>query len=272
MEGLPGLTAARPPLVHGRETMEPLEYHRPKTLAEALALLKRGRPLGGGTDLTPRRLSLTSVVDLQELGLDEVRESDGDLHLGAAVRLQRLVEAGAGVPAALVEACGREATLNLRNMGTLAGTVVSADGRSPLATVLLALDAQVILEPGSEALPLEALLDLREGGLAGRLIVAFDIPAADFVAYEQVARAPADRPLVCAAVARIRGRKGFRIALGGHGSRPISLQASKANPQAASEAARLAYAGAGDAWASAEYRAGVAGVLVRRLMEQAVER
>ena len=50
--------------------MPPLEYSRPGTLAEALALLQHGVPLAGGTALTANRRSLQAVVDLQDLGLD----------------------------------------------------------------------------------------------------------------------------------------------------------------------------------------------------------
>lgn len=252
--------------------MDPLEYHRPKTMEQALRLLQRGELLGGGTDLVPRRLRLTSVVDLQDLGLDEMQESPDGLRIGATVRLQQLVKAGDRVPAALAEACRLEAALNLRNMATLAGTVVAADGRSPVATVLLALDAQVTLQPGDETVSIDSLLDRRGEGLRGRLIVALTLLAADYAAYEQVARAPTDRPLVCASVARLHGRPEFRVALGGSGLRPLALVMERPDPRAAAEAAALACAEAGDAWASAEYRSAVAAVLVRRLMEKGVGR
>lgn len=252
--------------------MDPLEYHRPKSIDEALTLIQRGQPLAGGTELVPRRLRLTSVVDLQDLGLDEIQETPDGLSIGATVRLQRLVEAGGHIPAALAEACRQEAALNLRNMATLAGTVVAADGRSPVAAVLLALDAQARLQPGDETISIDSLLDRRAEWLKGRLIVALTLPTADYAAYEQVARAPMDRPLVCASVARLRGRPEFRVTLGGFGLRPLALIAERPDPRAAAEAAALAYAEAGDAWASAEYRSAVAGILVRRLMENGVGR
>lgn len=252
--------------------MESLEYHRPKTIEEALRLLARGQPLAGGTHLVPRRLRLTSVVDLQDLGLDEIQDTSDGLRIGATVRLQRLVEAGERVPAALVEACRLEVALNLRNLATLAGTVVAADGRSPVATVLLAMGAIASIEPGDERVPMDSLLDRRGEGLRGRLIVALTVPAVEFAAYEQVARAPTDRPLVCASVARQYGRSEWRIALGGFGPRPLALVAKHPDPRAAAEAAAVAYAEAGDAWASAEYRSAVAAILVRRLLEKGVQR
>ena len=53
--------------------MKPLEYPRPKSMEEALPLLRHGSPLAGGTWLTPRRARLDRVVDLQDLDLDGMR-------------------------------------------------------------------------------------------------------------------------------------------------------------------------------------------------------
>lgn len=253
--------------------MSPLEYCRPKSLSEAVALVRHGRPLAGGTKVTPRRREIRAVVDLQDLDLDGLEFEKDDLLVGATVKLQTLVAAGDRIPMALAEACRREAGLNLRNMATLAGTIVSADGRSPIVTTLLALGTRGLLEPGDEDLSLDDLLDRRGEGLAGQLIVSFSIPWPAHLAYAQVARAPADRPLVCAAVAGPGGKRShpqYRVALGGFGSRPIVIQVKKGDPEGAAEAARSAYASAGDAWASAEYRSSVAGVLVHRLLKEAV--
>jgi probable selenate reductase FAD-binding subunit len=264
----------------GRRAMTPLDYFRPKSIDEALKLLQRGLPLGGGTALTPRRRQLPAVVDLQGLGLDALECKDNRIIAGAALTLQKLAEAGEPVPAALAEACRREAGLNLRNVATLAGALVTCDGRSPLATVLLAMGAEAVLEPGSEVISLDNLLDRRAEEMSGRLIVSFHIPCPRHLGYEQVGRSPADLPLVCAAVATLPGKgkqAQYRVALGGFGKRPIRLLGAEAAAsqegklEAAAEAARLAYAGADDAWASAEYRSAVAGVLVRRLLAEAVD-
>ena len=236
-------------------------------------MVRHGRPLAGGTKVTPGRRAIRALVDLQDLDLDGLEFEEDHILAGATVKLQSLVAAGDRIPAALVEACRQEAGLNLRNMATLAGTIVSADGRSPIVTTLLALGTQGFLEPGGEELSLDDLLDRRGEGLAGRLIVSFRIPRPAHLGYEQVARAPADRPIICAAVARLGGkhsRPEYRVALGGFGPRPITLQAEKGDPERGAEAARSAYASAGDAWASAEYRSSVAGVLVGRLLREAV--
>lgn len=257
----------------GKE-MSPFDYHRPKKLDEAIPLLDRAQPLAGGTSLTPRRRELSAVVDLRELSLDGFRVDDSRLTFGAALRLQAIVETGEDVPGVLREACRREASWNLRNMATLGGTVVVADGRSPLLTVLLALEAKVNLEPGGEAVDLDLLLEDREAKLSGRLITDLHLVRPDPLLYEQVARSPADRPLVCVAVARLAkggDEEDFRVTLGGFGGRPVRvLEAEEAlqgsgDAEAAAKAARGRYLKAGDEWASAAYRSEVAGVLTRRL-------
>jgi probable selenate reductase FAD-binding subunit len=258
-------------------SMSPFEYHRPKTLDEALELLQRGVPLAGGTALTPKRRQVPAVIDLQELGLDGLELGQEVVSAGAAIKLQRLVEAGNSLPAALIGACHLEASPNLRNMATLGGTIMSCDGRSPLVTALLALDAELQLEPGNQRLSLEALLDQRAKSKKTRLItkVQFKMPLE--MGYDQVSRSPADFPLVCLAVAKQpMGKKGFaiKIAVGGHGGHPIRLkQAEKAldsgaSAEQAAEEAGKAYASAGDQWASREYRAHVATVLTRRLLTE----
>ncbi|HEY43007.1 MAG TPA: hypothetical protein G4O11_03395 [Anaerolineae bacterium] len=259
--------------------MCPFEYHRPKTVAEALELLDRGVPLAGGTELTPRRDEVPAVVDLQELGLDYIELRDDIFVIGAAAKLQAMVENEELLPSALREACRLEASLNLRNMATLGGTIMSADGRSPVVTVLLAMEALVVLEPGSEAVSLEELLEQRDQANHRRLITELKLKRPEILRYEQVSRAPTDRPIVCVAVARLPSEgseKGYRVVLGGLGSTPIRIQkaetslAEEEDINAAAEAARQAYASADDVWASGEYRSHTAGVLVKRLTTEMI--
>ncbi len=244
-----------------------LEYHRPASLEQALELLQRAAPLGGGTVLTPNRRGLQGVIDLALLGLDRIERREGQIELGAATRLQRLLEAE--LPAELQRVCRLEAGWNLRNQATVAGSIVSADGRSPLATMLLALQAQLHLEPGSETAALDAYLEDRP---PDRLITVLRLAVPDQLIYDQVARAPADRPQVCVAAAELDGK--LRVALGGFGQRPLLIAAEWSVEESAversAEAAAEAYADADDAWASGEYRAAAAAALARRAVAQVV--
>lgn len=237
--------------------------------------------MSGGTTLAPRVRALASVVDLQDLGLDALEMTEKSLIAGACVTLQSLAEIEDPLLGALAHACRLEAGWNLRNAATLAGTLVSADGRSPLVTTLLALDSRVVLQPGDDEVNHDELLSGRESAELPRLITTISITRPRWLAYEQVARAPADRPIVCAAAAGIEPEAGpgqLRVALGGYGARPILVAVIGGKVELESVAEELgglavgAYSQADDAWASAEYRSEVAGVLVRRLIRQGVAR
>ncbi len=249
--------------------MTPPEYVRPMTIPEALAALKGGTALAGGTTVARRTRGVARLVDLQALGIDRLQIEGDRIRMGAMLRLQPMVEAE--LPEALREACRREAGLNLRTMASLGGTLLTCSGRSPLATALLGLHAQIRMEPGPQQWSLDDLLARRSSLPAGQLLtsVAFQVPLA--IAQSAVARSPADRPIVCAVVARLAGRvPSFGVALGGFGSRPILLPEAElalaaGDVHSAADAARAACAGAQDEWASAEYRAEVAAISIHRL-------
>ena len=239
-------------------------YYRPTTLDEALALLAwpepPAMPLGGGTVLNAPRHHAgegnIAVVDLQALGLNAINAGADQMQVGATATLQALLEHPAVLPA-LRRVLELEATINLRQMATLAGRLVTADGRSPLATALLALDARLTWEPGTITTGLGDWLPLRGQKRPGLLITQVSWSQGAALAFETIARTPADRPLVClAAAAWPSGRT--RIALGGHGAAPV-LAMDGPEPGGAETAARAAYSQAEDAWASAEYRQEMAG-------------
>lgn len=244
------------------------EYHRPSTLEEALALLARTDletvPLAGGTALQKNTPAPLAVVDLQALGLNTLVPQGKVLSIGATVTLQALLDTP-GLPDGLYAALRHEASYTLRHMASLAGSLVACDGRSPLATALLALDASLTFaqhaaRPTSQ--PLGNFLPLRERH--GRLITAITLPANVRLAYEYVARTPADLPIVCVALAQWPSGR-TRLALGGYGAAPL-LAMDGPEPGGLEAAARNAYAAAGDEWASAEYRREIAAVLAKRCL------
>jgi len=252
--------------------MPPLEYYRPSTLAEALSLLQHGVPLAGGTALTANRRSLQAVVDLQDLGLDTLEISESGFRFGATLPLQALVAAAERLPPTLVRVCRLEAGWNLRNQATLGGTLFSGDGRSPLLTTLLALGAELEGDGGDARTALTELLPLRSAHSPIGLITAIHAPRPDRLAYEQVGRSPADLPQVCAAAAYFGKSDELRVAVGGYGQHPLLVHQAFGEPsrslETAVQAARQAYSNASDAWASAEFRAAVAGTLVSRVVRE----
>jgi CO/xanthine dehydrogenase FAD-binding subunit len=250
------------------------EYHRPQTLEEALRLLSRPdtHPLGGGTWLNLPHDESFEVVDLQALGLNKILKIDEKLEIGATVTLQTLLESP-HTPEALKQTIKLEAPLNLRNMGTVAGTLVACDGRSPFMTAMLALDAKVTMDDGrqtttdrpqSSIYGLGDLLPLRNEVLYGRLITKLEIPLNVKLAFETIARTPADKPIICAALAQWPSGR-TRLALGGWGGSP-SLAMDGNDASGVEIAARNAAHDTVDEWASAEYRREMAGVLAKRCL------
>jgi putative selenate reductase FAD-binding subunit len=240
-------------------------YHRPKNLKETLDLLKQPDtfPLGGGTLLSKPGPAPIQVVDLQALGLDTLTLKGNTLEIGATVTLQQLLEAP-NIPDALKAAIKLEAPLNIRNTATVAGTMVAADGRSTFTTVMLALDAKVILAGEESPISLGEFLPLRPDNVRGKLITGFEIPLNIKMAFETVARTPADKPIVCAALAGWHSGR-TRLALGGYGKVPL-LAMDGTESEGLESAARNAFHEAADEWGSAEYRMDVAATLAKRCL------
>lgn len=246
-----------------------IEYHRPDKIEDALKLLGRPEPvtvpLGGGTILNQPSEMAVAVVDLQTLGLSLIKPGGRTIKIGATASLQDLVnepELQQGLKAAILH----EATYNVRQVATVAGALVSANGRSPFAAAMLALSPELILQPGDEKILYGEILPSREARLPGRLITEVSIPLNVKLAYEYVARTPADLPIVCAAVAQWSSGR-TRVALGGFGYSPL-LAMDGPNSQGAEIAARDAYSEAGDQWASAAYRSDVAATLTKRCLDE----
>lgn len=248
-------------------------YHRPKTLEEALKLLTHpgAVPLGGGTLLSHGTADPVEAVDLQLLGLDTLAKKGNDLQLGAALTLQSLLESDL-CPEALKRALKLEAPINIRNMATVAGTLVAGDGRSTFATVLLAMDVKIEireLESGeliakTNNVGIGEVLPLREQ-LQGKLITMITAPLNVKFAFEYVARTPSDKPIVCVAAARwASGRT--RMAVGGYGKSPMLAMDGTSSDDAVT-AARNAFHEATDDFGSAEYRMDAAATLAKRCME-----
>jgi CO/xanthine dehydrogenase FAD-binding subunit len=168
------------------------------------------------------------------------------------------------LPPSLLQTIELEATYNLRQVASVAGTLVAADGRSPFTTSMLALDAMLNILPGDEQVSLGNILPFRGERLRGRLISQVSLSLNARLAYEYVARTPADRPILCAAVAFWPSGR-MRLALGGFGAAP-TLAFDGMDDIGLDLAAQSACSQAGDEWASAEYRQEIAGVLSRRCL------
>ena len=251
------------------------EYYRPQKLKDALDLLARkdlsALALGGGLYINEVIKDPVAVVDLQDLGLTEIKKGGKTLTLGGALTLQGLLDSGFAIPA-LEKAIKHQESYNRRQVATLAGTIAACGGRSPIIGALLALDAELELAAagnGPQTRLLGDILPLRDEILAGRLITAVRLPTEVQAAYHYAARSPADLPIIgAAAVQWPSGRT--RVVLLGYGDAP-KMVFDGPDAIGADLAARDAYAEAGDQWAGADYRSATAAVLVRRCLEEFAE-
>ncbi|MCH8310167.1 MAG: xanthine dehydrogenase family protein subunit M [Chloroflexi bacterium] len=130
------------------------DYHAPTSVADALALLDQhgedAKLLAGGHSLIPLmkiRLAEPSVlIDLGKIDtLSYINERDGGLAIGAMttyseIAASELVQARAPV---LADASGQVADNQVRNRGTIGGSLSHADPAGDLPAVILALAAQM---------------------------------------------------------------------------------------------------------------------------------
>lgn len=131
------------------------EYAAPRSLSEAIGLLKSGgegaKVVAGGQSLIPllklRLASPTLLVDINRIpGLEYVRESGGFLRLGALTRMAS-VEASDLLKdrhAIIHDASTVIADPLVRNLGTVGGNISHGDPANDLPAVMLALRAEFV--------------------------------------------------------------------------------------------------------------------------------
>jgi CO/xanthine dehydrogenase FAD-binding subunit len=254
------------------------EYHQPTTLDEALKLLRRTSlktvPLAGGTSLVPEAAhDVQAVVDLNALDLSFVRQDQG-LQIGATTTLQTLVDhdaARAYADGVLVTAILETASRNTREAASLAGSIVAAQGNSPLFTALLALDARLIVRGARGTREDEVALPYwspQPRSLILRIALPA-LPANAHAAYEKVARTPADLPIVCVAARATIDHdqlRDVRLALGGVAEKPIVITRPAGSIEELAQLAVATVMPADDYFATADYRREMIGVLTKRAL------
>jgi carbon-monoxide dehydrogenase medium subunit len=281
----------------------PFDYASPDSIDEAAALLAdhdQAKVLAGGQSLLPLlnfRLAAPSLlVDLRRIsGLRAVERVDGAVHIGAMVT-QRGAEhdesLARDVPL-LREALRFVAHPQIRSRGTIVGSVAHADPAAELPAVLVALDGRVHVRSSGGTRSIDAA-DLYEGFFSTSLrpdeiVTAVELPTAaprTGAACVELAQRAGDYA-ICGAVVQVTRDGGgvvedVRVALLGVGRRPARagaveerLRGEAPTPELLDEAAARASDGlspAADRQASADYRRHLARVLVRRGLEQALER
>ena len=132
----------------------PFEYHAPETLEEALFILHNSgddaKLLAGGQSLVPamnfRVVQPSTLIDLNRISeLGYIREVEECLRVGAMTR-ERQLEFDASIAERtplLHEATPHIAHPQIRNRGTIGGSIVNADPAAELPVLMLALQARL---------------------------------------------------------------------------------------------------------------------------------
>jgi carbon-monoxide dehydrogenase medium subunit len=279
------------------------DYYRATSLADAHRLLADhpgAKLLAGGHSLLPLlKLRLAAPPALVDIGripeLRGIARQNGDLRIGALTTHAELA-ASADLRAAAPALSSAAASIGdpaVRNRGTIGGNVAHADPASDLPTVLVALDARVIASSprGERTIAADEFFTGIMATALGEeeIVVAVVVPVAmpgQGSAYEKFPH-PASRYAVIGAAAAVTVENGkcrfARVALGGllpSARRSASVENALAGstPTAEAIASAARHAGAdlgdevtGDLYASAEYRAAMAPVFVRRALTRAFE-
>jgi len=278
-------------------------YAAPTTEAEAVALLGEHADdvsvLAGGQSLVPllalRLATPALVVDINRVaGLDGIERANGHVRVGALVRHSALTRAGSAADAVplLALAAPLIGHFQIRNRGTVCGSLTHADAAAEWPLVAVTLDAEIELRSAAGARSVPAR-DFFEGPFTtarqpDELAVAVRFPAwpdgAGF-AVEEFARRSGDFAIAGAACAvEVRGGRVTRCAIGllGLASIPLRADAAEAaivgtavgdlDPEAIGRAATAELEPPTDIHASGRYRRRVGAVVVARAFRTALGR
>jgi carbon-monoxide dehydrogenase medium subunit len=239
--------------------------------------------LAGGHSLVPAmRLRFARPELLVDLGrvteLRGVRDEGDVLAIGAMTRHADLVRNPllSEHCAVLVQAARLVGDRQVRHRGTIGGSVAHADPNGDLGTVLLALDAELVVRgPGGErTVPAAGFFQSWYETALGEhdVLTEIRIPKGATGTYLKHSRRTHDWATLAVAAVRLGGTP--RVALTSMGPTPLRAggveEALAGGADAATAAARAAEGASpvSDATASADYRAHLARVLTRRALEQ----
>ena len=280
------------------------EYHRAGSVDEAVALLAEhgddGKLIAGGHSLLPvmklRFSQPAHLIDIRRVPeLAGIREENGTLRIGATTT--HAVVASSDViryrAPMLAEAAGRIGDAQIRNMGTIGGSLAHADPAADLPAVMLALGAELhaVGPRGARPIPVDRFfVGLFSTALAAdEVLVEVSIPFSPPQtggAYEKYADPASGYAVVGVAASVTLGDGGAvqraRVAMTGLPSQATrltgveaALTGKSATPDQIEAAARRALEGleirdavGGDA----AYKTNLAAVYARRALTRAVDR
>ncbi len=274
------------------------EYYRAGSVEEALNLLAQKGPdakiLAGGHSLLPamklRFNSPGAVIDISGIGeLSFIKEEGNSLAIGAGTTHGDIAKStllSEKIPM-IVEAAAEIGDVQVRNKGTIGGSIAHADPAADWPASLLAGEAEIVLASASGERTVAAA-DFFQGLFTtdlgdSELITEIRLPIPDastkstYVKFEQ----PASRFAIVGCAASVTRSNGscdkVRVAFTGVSSTPFRDQAveqalegqtpSDDNIEAAAEKAAMSAEVMGDHFASQEYRKHLAKVYARRALQ-----
>lgn len=280
--------------------LPPFEYACPTSVAEAVALLAGhdgdAKPLAGGQSLVPmlafRVASPSLLVDLRKLEeLRQIKIAQDGVALGAMVRWRDILEDVrlAKAHPLLVAAVEHVAHYQIRNRGTVGGSMAHADPAAEMPGIAVTCDAQigVVGKVGSRVI---AAGDFFQGPLmtvlrADEIITEIRLPAwpgKRRFGFQEFARRRGDFAMAAAAVFYDDDSgtaRNAHVGVIGVGDRPMRLPSVEAilNGQKINEAliakaeaaASAAVDPRDDIHASGAYRKALVGVMVERALKAA---
>ncbi len=279
----------------------PFEMHLPTSVSEVVALLDEhgdlAKPIAGGQSLVPmmslRLASFEHLIDLNGVSeLNQVSVNGDSLRIGAMVRQSTAEHDPQIVKSAplVAKAIPHIGHFQIRNRGTVGGSIAHADPSSELPAVALALDATIeaVGPNGSrEIAAKDFFVSTWETSLIdGEILTGVRFPIwsgkCGFVV-EEVARRHGDFALVgVAAAVQVDGSKVAKaaIALFGVGGTPVRASEAEqaliaggtsADLDAVGNLAAMNLAPSDDVHASGEYRKAVAATIVARAIAKALK-
>jgi carbon-monoxide dehydrogenase medium subunit len=262
--------------------MYSFDYHKPAALDQALELFRSADDpifLAGGMTLIPtmkqRLAAPTDVIDISAIGeLRGVALSDKGLSIGALtthneVASHPLVAQHLPVLAQLAATIGDN---QVRNRGTIGGSIANSDPAADYPAALVALGGTVVTQSRSIAGD-DFFLDLFETALQPcELITRIEFPLPDRAAYAKFRNQASGYAVVGALVADFQGK--IRVGITGAGPcacRAICIENELMQNLSLDVLDHVEVPDAGfnsDIHASAEYRAHLVKVLTKRALKQ----
>ena len=266
--------------------MYPFTYHRPASLDDVkarLAASEDGRPLAGGMSLLPTmRFRLASCADLVDLNgiesLAGIERGDGHVRIGAMTRHAAVAgstEVGEAIPA-LSALAGSIGDVQVRNRGTIGGSICFADPAADYPAGLLGLGATVNTDRRAIGAD-DFFTGLYETALEdGEIVVSVDFPVPARAGWAKFGN-QASRFAVVAVMVSLSGGS-VRLAVTGaksHVFRVPEMEQALAGGFSAEAIDGIAVPSEGlseDLHADKDYRAHLVGVMAKRAVRDALAR